>query len=73
MVQRVETFPTDVVTAPRPFAERVPLDAISAEARKARPGRALAALIGGLLFNIEWSTAKVFQVLIYAGAWSFSA
>jgi len=53
--------------------DRVPIDEITADARQARPGRALLGLIGGILFALGWLTAKVFGVLFLSGAWCFSA
>jgi hypothetical protein len=53
--------------------DRVPLDDITAEARKASPGRAIAAVIGGFLFAIGWLLAKSFRVVWFSGAWMFSA
>lgn len=49
------------------------LDAISERARSARPGRALLALIGGLLFAAGWLAAKAFRVLFFSGAWAWAA
>jgi hypothetical protein len=66
-----------MITPPPPagprLQDRVPLDAISTDARQAKPGRALLALIGAPLFAIGWLACKVFRVLFYAGAWCFSA
>lgn len=53
--------------------DRVPIDAITADARKARPGRVLLGLIGGLLFLAGYVIAKVFGVLWLSLAWCFSA
>jgi hypothetical protein len=53
--------------------DRVPIDAITADARKARPGRTLLGLIGGLLFLAGFITARAFGVLWLSGAWCFSA
>jgi hypothetical protein len=49
------------------------LDLISTEARKAKPGRALLALIGGLLFMLGWLLCKSWQWAFFAGAWAFTA
>jgi hypothetical protein len=53
--------------------DRVPIDTITADARQAKPGRAILGLIGGLLFALGWVAAKIFGVLFLAGAWCFSA
>lgn len=52
--------------------DKVPIDEITADAKQARPGRALLGLIGGLLFIIGWVIAKIFYVLFLSGAWCFS-
>lgn len=52
--------------------DRVPIDAITADARQARPGRAIQGLIGGLLVMIGYVAAKMFTVLFLSGAWCFS-
>lgn len=57
----------------RRLQDRVPIDTITADARQARPGRAVLGLIGGALFMTGWLSAKAFGVLFMAGAWSFSA
>lgn len=53
--------------------DRVPLDAITADARQARPGRAVLGLIGGFLFGVAWLLGKVFMVIFMSGAWGASA
>lgn len=57
----------------RRLQDRVPIDAISADARQARPGRALLGLIGGLIFGLFWVLGKTFMVAFLAGAWCSSA
>jgi hypothetical protein len=53
--------------------DRVPIDAITTDARQARPGRALLALIGGLIFSVFWLAGKAFGALFLSGAWCASA
>jgi hypothetical protein len=53
--------------------DRVPIDAITADARQARPGRAMLGLIGYLLFGVGWVVAKTFAVAFLSSAWCFSA
>lgn len=57
----------------RRLQDRVPIDAITADARQARPGRAALGLIGGLIFGLFWCLSKVFMTLFLAGAWCSSA
>lgn len=59
--------------ASRRLQDRVPIDAITADARQARPGRAILGLIGFVLFAAGWTAAKAFRVLFLSGAWCFSA
>lgn len=65
----------ETLTIPRPvrIQDRVPIDAITADARQADPGRAVLGLIGGLLFIVGWVIRKIFGVLFLSGAWTFSA
>lgn len=53
--------------------DRVPIDAITADARQASPGRTLQGLIGGLFFLVGYVVAKTFYVLFISGAWCASA
>jgi hypothetical protein len=53
--------------------DRVPLDAISADAHRASPSRAMQGLIGGFFFSLAWLTGKIFQQLFLSVAWCFSA
>jgi hypothetical protein len=53
--------------------DRVPLDAITADARQARPGRAAQALIGWVFFTAAYVIAKALGTLFLSGAWCFSA
>jgi len=53
--------------------ERVPVDRITAEAREARPGRALLTLIAGALYGLGWLAAKTVAVVWLALAWSYAA
>jgi hypothetical protein len=69
---------SDTVTFPangqgRRLQDRVPIDAITADAREARPSRALLGLVGYLLFTAGWTAAKIFGVAFLSGAWCFSA
>lgn len=47
--------------------------AITEQAREARPGRALLSVIGWLLFMIGFLAAKSFRVAFFCGAWAFAA
>ena len=53
--------------------DRVPVERISERARQARPGRALLALVGGLLVGLGFVTAKLFAVLFTGGVWCWAA
>jgi len=53
--------------------DRIPLDEITADARQAKPGRAVLALIGGTLFYAGFISRKLFLVAFMSGAWLFSA
>ena len=53
--------------------DRVPIDAITADARQARPGRAVQGLIGGIFFGIFWCLGKTFMLIFMSGAWCASA
>lgn len=55
------------------FQDRVPIDAITADARQARPGRAILGVIGGAIFMAAWVAAKICGILFLSGAWCFSA
>lgn len=57
----------------RRLQDRVPLDAISADAHRARPGRAMQGLIGGFFYLIGFIVAKIFTVAFFAVTWCFSA
>jgi hypothetical protein len=78
MAQRVGTntatldFPA-VSEHRRRLQDRVPLDTITADARQARPGRAVLGLIGGVIFGLFWVLGKTFGVLFLSGAWCASA
>jgi hypothetical protein len=52
---------------------RVPVDEITARARKARPGHVVATLIGGVLFSLAWCVAKLFGVVWFVLAWLYMA
>jgi uncharacterized membrane protein YedE/YeeE len=53
--------------------DRVPLDRISQRAHAARPGRAVLAVIAGLLFGLGWLAYKTCAVAWLALAWCGSA
>ena len=40
------------------LAERVPVDQISAQARQARPGRAVLTVIAAVFFGLGWCAAR---------------
>ena len=53
--------------------DRVPVDAITAQAREVHPGRAVLTVIAGVLFGVGWVTARVFSALWLAFTWSWVA
>lgn len=53
--------------------DRVPLDAITADARQASPGKAILAVIGFVFIAIGWTCAKTLAVTFGSGAWCASA
>lgn len=53
--------------------DQIPVDEITARARKARPGHALATLVGGFFFVLAWLVAKAFGVVWFALAWCYMA
>lgn len=53
--------------------ERVPLDRITVEAQKARPGRTLLLILAGVLYGIGWIVAKAFGAVWFAAAWTGAA
>ena len=55
------------------IAERVPLDRIERRARDAHPGRAVLAVIAGLLFGLGWVAYKTCAGAWLAVAWCGSA
>ena len=57
----------------KPLHERVPVEAITADARQARPGKTLLALIGAVIIAAAWTTAKIFGVLFLSAAWCASS
>jgi hypothetical protein len=69
---------SDTITFPangqrKRLQDRVPLDAIAADAAQASPGRAIQGLIGYVLFTMGWTARKIFVVAFRSGAWCFSA
>ena len=53
--------------------DRIPVDEITRRARRARPGHALATVIGAFFFAIAWLVAKAFGVVWFALAWCYMA
>jgi hypothetical protein len=53
--------------------DRIPVDVITAEARRSDPGRAFLAVVAALIFAPAWIIGKVFTVLWAALAWMFAA
>jgi hypothetical protein len=53
--------------------DRVPVDAITEQARAAKPGRAALTVIAGVLFGAGWVVYKAFAVLWLALSWCFTA
>lgn len=58
---------------PRRLQDRIPIDVITADARQARPGRAILGLIGALLYGAGFIAAKLARAGFLSGAWCFSA
>jgi uncharacterized membrane protein YedE/YeeE len=52
---------------------RVPLDQITREARHARPGRSILAVIAGFLFGLGWLLARTLGLAWFAVAWCGTA
>jgi membrane protein required for beta-lactamase induction len=48
---------------------KVPLDAITEQARQVRPGRTVLTVIAAVLFGLGWVTARVFAVTWLAVMW----
>lgn len=55
------------------WAERIPVDEITAQARHARPGRTLLTAVAAVLFGAGWVAAKGFAVAWLGLAWSATA
>jgi hypothetical protein len=51
------------------ITERIPVDAITARARQARPGRTALAVLGSVLLGLGWLAYKTFAVAWLALAW----
>lgn len=64
-----KTATMTAVTERVPLHERVPVEEITAQARDVKFSRVLLGLIGGLLWLIGWSAAKLCGVLWLAAAW----
>lgn len=47
--------------------DRVPVDAISAQAREVRPGRTLAALFAAVFFALGWLAGRAFLAVAWCG------
>lgn len=68
------TADTMQIPAARPrLQDRVPIDLITEDARRATPGRAVLALIGGIIYGIAWVITKILHVAFLALAWCASA
>ena len=50
--------------------DRVPVDAITAQAREVKPGRTALTVIAAVLFGLGWVTAKVCAVAWLGVMWS---
>jgi hypothetical protein len=61
-----------MTTEPRGL-HRVPVETITADARQARPGRALAALIGAVFIAIGWVAGKAAIVIFMAVSYTLSS
>lgn len=55
------------------WSEQIPLDQITAEARRIRFWRTVLTVLGGLLFGLGWLAAKGFALAWLAVAWSVAA
>ena len=55
------------------WTERVPLDRIGVRARQVRPGRAVLAVIAGLLVAVGWLAFRVCAAAWFVLAWCASA
>jgi hypothetical protein len=53
--------------------DRVPIEAITADARKAKPSRTVQAVVGGFFYMLGWLVAMSLIVLFRSTAWLFSA
>jgi uncharacterized membrane protein YdjX (TVP38/TMEM64 family) len=53
--------------------DRVPVDAITEQARAAKPGRVLLTVLAGALFGAAWLVAKTWGALWLAVSWCFVA
>jgi hypothetical protein len=53
--------------------DRVPIDAINAEAAQVTPGRVMQALIGAPIFWACWLVAKAFTLAFKGLVWMFTA
>lgn len=58
------------VTEKIPIWERAPVEEITAQAKEVKFSRVVLGLLGGLLWVIGWSAAKLFGVVWIAAAWS---
>ena len=52
---------------------KIPVDAITAQAREVRFWRTVLTVIAAVLFGLGWVTARVFAVLWLAVSWSWVA
>ena len=49
--------------------DKIPLDAITEQARQVRPGRTVLTVIAAVLFGLGWVTARVFAVAWLSVMW----
>jgi hypothetical protein len=53
--------------------DRVPVEEITAAARRASPSRTILGIIGGIIYGVAWLTAKIFHIAFLALAWCTNA
>ena len=60
-------------TAERTLFDWVPVEEITADARRATPGRTALVIIGAVFIAIGWTVAKIFGVVWLSASWCVSA